>query len=465
MLQAQILPPRIFMRILPFSPHQPLIELDTHDAMWEWHVRSDQLYFSQGAQRIICLERQPRCMEDFLSACLEEKREGLQMSLQTFIEGHIGAYVELCFPLKTIEARTQLVTLSRNGLGRAERVVGCISALERQAANLLPSARFSMLQLPTPHATQDHARLMLALNASGDGLWDWDAVTNAVYYSPRYIEMLGYTPESFPATLKSWEEKIHPEDYAHVVPIQKDIIASPAHGDTFECTYRMRRADGTWAWILGRGNVTQRDTRGQATRVVGLHTDISASQADRAHLEDLVRNDPLTGLRSRTFFTMAVDDMEQRAVRPVGVIAADINGLKMINDHLGHEEGNAVLCQAALLLRGGIDSEACVARMSGDEYAVLLPGCNQQTMAEIVFTLMRRFDQHNENLGHTPVLLAMGSACAENMQTTIAAAMVEADRSMLRHKLTTRTKTRQQIKTWIENRTNTRVSLNDSRYL
>ena len=83
-------------------------------------------------------------MEDFLSACLEEKREGLQMSLQTFIEGHIGAYVELCFPLKTIEARTQLVTLSRNGLGRAERVVGCISALERQAANLLPSARFSM---------------------------------------------------------------------------------------------------------------------------------------------------------------------------------------------------------------------------------------------------------------------------------------------------------------------------------
>ena len=60
---------------------------------------------------------------------------------------------------------------------------------------------------------------------------------------------------------------------------------------------------------------------------------------------------------------MAVDDMEQRAVRPVGVIAADINGLKMINDHLGHEEGNAVLCQAALLLRGGIDSEACVARM------------------------------------------------------------------------------------------------------
>lgn len=306
---------------------------------------------------------------------------------------------------------------------------------------------------------------MLALNASGDGLWDWDAVTNSVYYSPRYIEMLGYTPETFPATLRSWEEKIHPDDHVHVVPMQKDIIASPAHGDTFECTYRMRRADGTWAWILGRGNVTQRNAEGQATRVVGLHTDISASQADRAHLEDLVRNDPLTGLRSRTFFTMTVDELEQQAVRPVGVIAADVNGLKMINDHLGHDEGNSVLCQAALLLRGGLDSAACVARMSGDEYAVLLPGCNTQAVVEIMYTLQQRFERHNEGHTRTPVLLAMGSACAETMQTTISSAIVEADRAMLRQKLTTRSETRQFIKRWIENHTNVRVSLNDCRYL
>ena len=85
---------------------------------------------------------------------------------------------------------------------------------------------------------------------------------------------------------------------------------------------------------------------------------------------------------------MTVDDLEQQAVRPVGVIAADVNGLKMINDHLGHEEGNSVLCQAALLLRGGLDSAACVARMSGDEYSVLLPGCNMQAVAEIMYSLL-----------------------------------------------------------------------------
>lgn len=454
------------MRVLPFSPHQPLIEMDTNDAVWEWRVVSDILCLSRGAQHMLGMEgKSPESMFAFLSACHEEKRELLQQSLQTFVEGHIGAHVELCFPLNGILARTQLVTLTRDLQGQAERIIGCISAIDRQSAGLLPSARFSIQQTSNAHTTQDHARLMLALNASGDGLWDWDAVSNSVYYSPRYIEMLGYTPETFPATLRSWEEKIHPDDHVHVVPMQKDIIASPMHGDTFECTYRMRRADGTWAWILGRGNVTLRNADGQATRVVGLHTDISASQADRAHLEDLVRNDPLTGLRSRTFFTMTMDDLEQQAVRPVGVIAADVNGLKMINDHLGHEEGNSVLCQAALLLRGGLDSAACVARMSGDEYAVLLPGCNIQAVVEVMHTLRQRFERHNEGHTRPPVLLAMGAASAETMQTTIANAVVDADRAMLRHKLTTRAETCQRIKEWIENHTNARVSLNDCRYL
>lgn len=454
------------MRVLPFSPHQPLIEMNTDDAVWEWRVANDILCLSKGARRVLGINgNAPESMFSFLSACQNEKRELLQQSLQTFVEGHIGAHVEMCFPINEILARTQLVTLTRDIQGRAERIIGCISSIDRQSPGLLPSARFSLQQTSNAHTTQDHARLMLALNASGDGLWDWDAVTDSVYYSPRYIEMLGYTPDTFPAILSSWEEKIHPDDYIHVVPMQKDIIASPAHGDTFECTYRMRRADGTWAWILGRGNVTQRNERGQATRVVGLHTDISASQADRAHLEDLVRNDPLTSLRSRTFFTMAMDDLEQQAVRPVGVIAADVNGLKMINDHLGHNEGNSVLCQAALLLRGGLDSAACVARMSGDEYAVLLPGCGIEAVAEIMYSLLQRFKRHNEGQNRPPVLLAMGCACAETMQTSIANAIVDADRAMLRHKLTTRSETRQRIKKWIENHTNARVSLNDCRYL
>ena len=454
------------MRELSSMPPQPLIQTDSADALWEWRVPEDQLQISLGARRILGLEEDTPCsMAALLAACHAEKRDLIRQSLQTFLEGHIGGHVEICFPIHDLVARTQLVTLVRNSNGQAEHVVGCVSAVERLLQQILPSARFSMQHLATPHSAQDAARLILALNASGDGLWDWDATNNNVYYSPRYVEMLGYSTETFPPALCSWEEKIHPEDYAHVVPIQKDIIASPAHGDTFECTYRLRKADGSWAWILGRGNVTKRDAKGRAVRVVGLHTDISASQADRAHLEDLVRNDPLTGLRSRAFFSMTCDDLENNEVRPVGVIVADVNGLKMINDYLGHEEGNNVLCQAALLLRGGLNSAACVARMSGDEFTVLLPGCDRKMVAEVMYELEQRFERHNSTQDRPPVLLALGSSCAETVRASIASAIVDADRAMLRHKLTNRADTRQHIKKWIENNTVAKVSLNDCRYL
>ena len=187
------------MRVLPFFPHQPLIEMNTNDAVWEWRVVSDNLRLSRGAQRMLGMEgNPPESMFTFLAACHEDKRELLQQSLQTFVEGHIGAHVELCFPINGILARTQLVTLTRDHQGQAERIIGCVSAIDRQSPGLLPSARFSIQQTSTAHTTQDHARLMLALNASGDGLWDWDAVTNMVYYSPRYIGDAGLHARNFP---------------------------------------------------------------------------------------------------------------------------------------------------------------------------------------------------------------------------------------------------------------------------
>lgn len=444
---------------------QPIIQADSTDAVWEWHVPSDKLCFSAGAKLLLCFGQSvPDHMRAFVAQCPDDKKDVLRRSLGMFLAGSKGAHHEVCFHTATLQARTQLVTLAHDAEGRAERVIGCVKAVERQPEAVFTSAKFS-LQPPAPfHTTQDRARLLLALNAAGDGLWDWDANTNSVYYSPRYIEMLGYTPEEFPADLRTWEEKIHPEDYAHVVPMQKNIIATPNYGDTFECTYRMRRADGTWAWILGRGHVTKRDAAGKATRVVGLHTDISASQADRAHLEDLVRNDPLTGLRSRTFLKMMVDRLELNQVRPVGALVADINGLKMINDYLGHDEGNALLCEAALLLRGGVDATACVARMSGDEYAVLLPECGPRRTKEIMRGLQQTIEKHNAIDGRIPVLLAMGAACAETMLTGINETILEADKAMLRHKLQTRAKTRQHIRTWIETRTSTKIMLDDPRY-
>ena len=132
---------------------QQLIQADTTDAVLEWRIASDLLRFSLGATRLLGFEANLPCsMAALLGLCHEDKRDLLKKSLQTFLEGHIGAHIEICFPINGLVARTQLITLARNSGGHADHVVGCISAVERQAQQILPSARFSMQHLATPQA-------------------------------------------------------------------------------------------------------------------------------------------------------------------------------------------------------------------------------------------------------------------------------------------------------------------------
>lgn len=227
----------------------------------------------------------------------------------------------------------------------------------------------------------------------------------------------------------------------------------------------MRRGDGCWAWILSRGYVTHRDALGRATRIIGLHTDISASQGDRAKLEDMIRNDPLTGLRSRTFYNMETDRLEQQNVRPVSVIVTDVNGLKMVNDYLGHPQGNALLCRAAIFLRTNLSPSYCVARMSGDEFAALLPHCQPEEAEEIVRGLRERQEEFNAATpDEPPTLMSIGCACTTSPEVTVNQTLANADRAMLRHKFATRTDMHLRIKKWIESHQQVTVSLNDSRY-
>lgn len=90
-----------------------------------------------------------------------------------------------------------------------------------------------------------HDRMHFALEAAKDGLWDWDSQTNAVYYSPRYLEMLGYDTENFPPVFESWASRVHPDDLESTVEMQLAVAASPDYGDVFECIYRFLAADGT----------------------------------------------------------------------------------------------------------------------------------------------------------------------------------------------------------------------------
>ncbi|MEB3277630.1 MAG: PAS domain S-box protein [Lyngbya sp.] len=116
-------------------------------------------------------------------------------------------------------------------------------------------------------------RLQLALEASGDGLWDWDLTTEQIYFNSYYQEMLGYQPGELIMDLKVWEEMIHPDDKIWVLERLNAHFQDPSVNYNFD--YRVRCKSGEWKWIADFGKVVVRDRHGKPLRMIGTHRDIT----------------------------------------------------------------------------------------------------------------------------------------------------------------------------------------------
>ncbi len=133
-----------------------------------------------------------------------------------------------------------------------------------------------MNPMPPPLKHADCERLQQLINAIGDGVWDWDRVADRIDWDARSYALLGYAPDAFPLNLATWKTLIHPEDRATAWEMVATQLRS---GQRFSVEFRYQRADGGWIWVQGRGQVVSRNEQGEATRLLGTHTDISAHRA------------------------------------------------------------------------------------------------------------------------------------------------------------------------------------------
>jgi PAS domain S-box-containing protein len=134
---------------------------------------------------------------------------------------------------------------------------------------------------------ESEERYRQAMEATSDGIWDWNLVTGEVYYSPAYFRMLGYEPGQFPHKAGTWVELIHPDDRQNVLAVNQACINNDL--PAFSVEFRMRSKDGAWHWILGRGKAVRRDAAGLALQMVGTHVDITESKRKEQELEELYR--------------------------------------------------------------------------------------------------------------------------------------------------------------------------------
>jgi diguanylate cyclase (GGDEF)-like protein/PAS domain S-box-containing protein len=229
---------------------------------------------------------------------------------------------------------------------------------------------------------ESEERYALAAKGANDGLWDWNLATGEIYFSKRWNHMLGYSESERWSGPEEWFSHIHADDRIQV----RAGIAAHCEGKTpeFVSEYRMRHKSGGYIWTLSRG-VAVRDALGNAVRMAGSQTDITEGKIA----------DPLTHIPNRLYFIdrleSAIDTACHQGTR-FAVLFVDLDQFKLVNDSLGHAAGDELLVDVAGRLRAcirtssrvGGSGQSVVARIGGDEFAILLGQIKHESDASIV---------------------------------------------------------------------------------
>ncbi len=158
-------------------------------------------------------------------------------------------------------------------------------------------------------------RLMLALEASGDGLWDWNIETGEVYINSYYQEMLGYKPGELVMDVNVWEQMIHPDDNKFWV--FEDLNSNLQDSSLkYAFDYRVRCKLGEWKWIANYAKVVAYDEDGKPLRMIGTHQDISDRKRKELALLHAMEAAEAANLAKSTFLA----NMSHELRTPLNVI-------------------------------------------------------------------------------------------------------------------------------------------------
>lgn len=163
--------------------------------------------------------------------------------------------------------------------------------------------------------------------------------------------------------------------------------------------------------------------------------DVSERKMAEEKLNFLSFHDTLTGLYNRAYFEEEMTRMDSRREGSVGLIAFDLDGLKLVNDSFGHEHGDFLLVRAAELIKSCFREGDVVARIGGDEFAVLMRGATLEAMEKAVARIQFQLDRMDRVAHRIPLSLSIGYAYGEKADLKMRELFREADNNMYREKL------------------------------
>ena len=187
--------------------------------------------------------------------------------------------------------------------------------------------------------------------------------------------------------------------------------------------------------LVNWNNTLLFDLDGNVSGVSSIGEDITARRQFQEKLEHMSFHDALTGLYNRTYFEEQLCLLKEDCFTPVGMIVCDVDGLKLVNDTLGHTIGDRLLQLAAGIITSCFRQEDRLCRIGGDEFAIILPKSELLIVQQACHRIRSAVEKYNEENPEFPLSLSVGFAVSGKTSANISEAFKEADNNMYREKL------------------------------
>lgn len=254
------------------------------------------------------------------------------------------------------------------------------------------------------------------------------------FISDNVKQVLGFEPQDISGYPTAWMDRMHPEDASSLEPNAR-VLSKQGH---HTAEYRFLDKGGNWRWLHDEMRLIY-DEKSQPYEVVGVCFDITNRKNMEEELRLLSVTDQLTGLYNRRgFIAFAERQLKLTARRKRGLLLffADLDGMKAINDNFGHEEGDRALIETANILRETFRETDIIARIGGDEFAIMTIDSPEMSSDILIARLQDRIDDHNARK-EMPFVISMSigiSTCDSKKMRSIDELMSIADRHMYENK-------------------------------
>src|SRR5688500_1288048 len=219
------------------------------------------------------------------------------------------------------------------------------------------------------------------------GAWEYDPMGRKTRWSHALYGIHGVDPDSFELTEDNAREFIHPDDRETVESIVRDAIETRT---PFACQHRIVRPDGEQRILIVRGSFVE-GSDGMPGRLIGTTQDVTDSVDEDKRLSRLANHDTVSGLYNRSRFMEELTReiaTGRRSGAGGALLVLNLDRFADINNALGHMAGDQLLRKVARVLRGRLRDTDTLARIGGDEFGMILPGCGPNAAGRVATQLI-----------------------------------------------------------------------------